>query len=227
MATVCASSLGGGQLLPAVAGICSLAWLPPARARLERCRERALEPGPHPAGPRHRAWPPGARHRSPALTRPALGSVAVVQAKPSSPASLPRPSSAWGPTSSPRAGNADTPGLPGTSPGLSTWPAQAAGGDLGALALGWAGQGWVLEKQKEPHPDTPPPTALLGFMPHPSDPPAHSFLLVFETCLRWLCFSWGQNLRGKACSNEPPLPSWKGRVPGDRPSPGLWPQPAC
>lgn len=71
MATVCASSLGGGQLLPAVAGICSPAGLPPARARLERCRERALEPGPHPAGPRHRAWPPGARHRSPALTRPA------------------------------------------------------------------------------------------------------------------------------------------------------------
>lgn len=62
MATGCASSLGGGQLLPAVAGICSPAWLPPARARLERCRERALEPGPHPAGPRHRAWPPGARH---------------------------------------------------------------------------------------------------------------------------------------------------------------------
>lgn len=172
MATGCASSLGGGQLLPAVAGICSPAWLPPAGARLERCQERALEPGPHPAGPRHRAWPPGARHPSPALTRPALGSVAVVQAKPSSPASLPRPSSASGPTASPRAGNADTPGLPGTSPGLSTWPAQGAGGDLGALALGWAGRGRVLEKQKEPPPPTPhhrPPSS--GSCPTPQTPP--------------------------------------------------------
>lgn len=198
MATGCASSLGGGQLLPAVAGICSPAWLPPARARLERCRERALEPGPHPAGPRHRAWPPGARHRSPALTRPALGSVAVVQAKPSSPASLPRPSSAWGPASSPRAGNADTPGLPGTSPGLSTWPAQAAGGDLGALALGWAGQGRVLEKQKEPPPPTPqhrPPSS--GSCPTPQIPPPTLFLSCLKLASAGSAFPGDKIFAGK------------------------------
>lgn len=195
MATGCASSLGGGQLLPAVAGICSPAGLPPARARLERCRERALEPGPHPAGPRHRAWPPGARHRSPALTRPArLGGRGAGQALLSGLAASPVLS--MGPCIQPQGGERGHPRAPrhlSRPEHLASSGSRWGPGGPG-LGVGGAGPG-PGETERAPPPDTPTPTALLGFMPHPSDPPAHPFPLVFETCLRWLCFSWGQNLR--------------------------------